>query len=471
MSILLTLFTGCAGWRGLRDTEVAFEPEEYTYSDVSSGSDLAMDSPWWETFDDEILDSLMILAFNENPTLEQMALRLRQSDALFRQAKSYLIPGLTLSGSASERGYLEEPLFVNPQQQISEQPSYGLSLGTSYEIDLWGKVKSGYSAAKMDYLAGQEDMKAMVLTTSGLIARTYFSVIEIRQQVDLLRKSVEAYQNSYNLVLDRYKRGIVRSLDVYQAKTALAGSKAQLAKMETTLVEIENGFAVLLGLYPQVGVVPADAEITGLDESYNASPPSELVNNRPDVTSSLLRLSASDYRAAQAVASRLPSFSLSASIDKTGGEVGDLFDPEGMIWNAIGNITAPVFYGGRLKAEADRAEAAYEESLSFYRQTLLNAYNEVEVALINQKNTDIYYTNLSQQAESAKSTLRLQNDYYLRGVSNYLAVTTAQTTYFNTMSSLISAKREKASSRITLALALGGNWMQDIIDNYVVEED
>jgi outer membrane protein TolC len=189
------------------------------------------------------------------------------------------------------------------------------------------------------------------------------------------------------------------------------------------------------------------------------------------VKSSLLALSASDYRAAQAVASRLPSFSLSASIDKSGAEVGDLFDPEGMIWNAIGNLTAPVFYGGRLKAEAKRAEAAYEESLAAYRLTLLNAYNEVEVALVNETNVDTYYSALSEQAESAKSTLRLQNDYYLQGVSNYLAVTTAQTSYFNSMSSMISAKREKVSSRITLAMSLGGQWMQEIVDNYVVNED
>ncbi len=472
LAAALLLLQGCAGWRPAKKPELEPPPDSFINDSGSIDSMLVeleyREDPWWLLFNDKSLDSLMGLAFSENLVLEQAVARLDQSRAGLTAARSSWFPFINAQGSITESDKVEEP--DQPAMFEMEIPRYSAGITATYELDVWGKLSANRGAAKADFLAGWEDLRALTLTMSAQVARAYYGVIALRNQYELLSQTVGAYQNSYDLVMNRYRRGVAPSLDVYQAETNLAGAQARLAQVEAAMNTTENSFAILLAGYPRTGIVPGNAEMPVSVKTVPPGVPSELIGRRPDVRGSLYRLVASDKRAAEAVASRLPGFTVTGTITGSDDDIDKLSDPQNMIWTAIGNITMPLFQGGRLKANSDRAKAAWRGSLAAYRQTVLTAYREVEDALISARLNAEYVTGLERQVEAAEASLRLANDNYLRGVGNYLPVLTAQTLYFNSRSNLISARQEHVNIMIDLAVSAGGGWTDMIIEEQIITE-
>ncbi|NQU04819.1 MAG: efflux transporter outer membrane subunit, partial [Calditrichaeota bacterium] len=332
----------------------------------------------------------------------------------------------------------------------------------AWEIDLFGKLAANRAASYNDLLGGQADFQAILLSTSAQTVRTYYQIIELKMQIALLSDMISSYRDYHALVEKRYQRGIVSSLDVYQAQINLAGAKTRLAQAEAGLTSSENALSVLTGTYPGAGSSVERSELPTETTSISPGIPSELLQRRPDVIAAYHRMLAADKRWAEAVASRLPSFSLTGSIGGSSQDLKDALDPEAMIWNAIGNLTVPLFAGGRLKANADRTEAAYRGSAAAYKGAVLNGFREVEDALSRSEHQKTVVEELTKQTEAAANSLKIATDRYLRGVSNYLVVTNAQTGYLNAHSSLITARRGLIDAYINLATALGGDWTLDI---------
>ena len=174
---------------------------------------------------------------------------------------------------------------------------------------------------------------------------------------------------------------------------------------------------------------------------------------------------AADKRNAEAVAGLFPSFSLTGGIGGSDNQLKDALDPEGMVWNALANLTAPIFQGGRLQANVDQSEAAFVEQIARYKETILNALREVEDALVRVNKQQRYVGDLEQQVYSAEQSLNAATDSYFRGLIDYAQVVLIQTTYFNAASNLISAKRGLIDSRIDLVTALGGDWTKEFINS------
>ena len=145
-------------------------------------------------------------------------------------------------------------------------------------------------------------------------------------------------------------------------------------------------------------------------------------------------------------------------------ELKKALDPNAMVWNAIGNLVLPIFEGGRRKANADRTQAAYVEQVAGYKQSILNAFREVEDALVKGKEQLVIVSELEKQVRAAESSLDIATDRYLRGLATYLQVVNAQTAYFNAGSNLITACRDLIDSRISLVTALGGSWMEEFVN-------
>ena len=449
---ILSLQTGCAGWRTARQPEIGL-PAQFLRTDQTG---IPLEEPWWPALNDTILDRLMEQAFAGNLSLEMAVARLQRFRAVQTAARSNLFPVLSAQGSYTEAEEVGDP-ETKPMELLSLS-RFSASLTAAYEIDLWGRLAASRAAAAADHFATEEDLQALILTMAANVARAYYSVVEFQLQLDLLERTTASYEDSHELVLARYQRGVAHSLDVYQAETNLAGARAQKALAEANLAAAEHALSILLGRTPQRGLIPARAN---LPKSAAAPPPgipSELIQRRPDVRASYWRLMAADRRAAQAVAERLPSVTLTGSISGRNDEFADLLDPDGMIWRAIGNLVLPVFEGGSRKANADRAEAAWREQLAGYKLTVLTALREVEDALVRGKQQEEYLHQLDIQVRAAEASLRLATDRYLRGVSEYLQVVVAQTAYLNLRRNQISARRALIDLRITLATALGGSW-------------
>ncbi len=471
--LLLMIFfmIGCAGWRPVREVETVEAPQQFV-----EASDFGeyMNDPWWELFDDPVLNDLMVEAFANNLTLQGAAARMDQARALLSISRASWFPGIAASGSYSESDVLEEETApAGAQGGMLAGPSTGstwtVGLSATYELDIWGELKAGREASYANLMASENSLRALMISISAQIARSYFTMIELKEQVALLDRTITSYEANLELLTERYRRGVTQSVDVYQAETNLAGARAQRAMIQSNLIAVTHALNVLLGRYPgdelaiDIHEFPVDVEFAppGL--------PSELVLRRPDVRMYYGYMVAADRQAAEAQAQRLPSITLTGSLGGSSEELNDAVDPTNMIWSVGGNIVMPLFQGGALRGNANRAEAAWREAVTSYQSRVLTAYQEVETALATGRLQLEYMERLEEQVAAAQATLRLTTDHYLQGVTDFLPVVTSQTMLLNAESSLLTAKRSLVESRIGLITALGGGWTDEMIEEYLVE--
>ena len=465
--LVLTLMTGCAGWRTKKSVDITPVPEKFHQAD-SLGK--YIDESWWTVFGDSILNDLMITAFKDNLNIEQSAARLDQFRASMQVSQATWFPSVNASATYTESESLEERSLGASFNIAQFQQKYSLGLSAAYELDIWGKLKAGRSASFADYLAGEEDLRALVLMTSAYVAKTYYSVVDLKMQMDLMNKTVESYEANYRMISDRYMRGLVSSQDVYQASSMLESVKAQKSQIEMAMASSEYALCILLGKYPETGEIVVNDEIPAEVAVNLPGLPSELLQRRPDVRSAMRRLEAADYRSAEAVAQLYPSFSLSANLFGSGNELSEAVDPENVFWTAMGNIALPLIDGGRRRANADRAEAAWRAEVANYKTVVLNAFKEVENALISEKKQRDYIDHMQALLSAAENTMRLSEERYFRGVTDYLPVVLAQTSYYNARRNLITGMRNLIESRVNLMTAVGGGWTDEIIEKYVSDK-
>ncbi|MGD9102841.1 MAG: TolC family protein, partial [Desulfobacterales bacterium] len=205
------------------------------------------------------------------------------------------------------------------------------------------------------------------------------------------------------------------------------------------------------------------AVIPEVPTAFPGGLPSEMLARRPDIQAELLRLKARDQEIGAAIADRFPSINLLADYGRARSDFGT--NLSGTVWNLIGNVALPLLDWGSRKAEVERTRAVFDEQLSRYRQTVLIAFQEVEDALVNNHTSEEAIRWLEEEETAARSALRLAIDRYLDGLSDYLPVLTAQALHYDVQRRLLSARRKLISDRISLARALGGNWMDQETEN------
>jgi NodT family efflux transporter outer membrane factor (OMF) lipoprotein len=408
---------------------------------------------WWESFHDPDLNALLDVAFKNNLDLKEAFARLEQMRAVTRISFSRQLPGVSADYQATKE---KTPGFFGD----NEGDSYRLSATASYEVDLWGKYYESTMAAKLDFNAAEEDVLALYLSLSAQISDFYYLALEQKEQINLTKKTIESMEDTLQRVERRYRSGLISALDVYQARQNLAAARALLPVYEANLATAENALSVLLGNYPEGDISGAVVTLPTLVETFPSGIPSALLSNRPDVQSAFLKVKASDARIAAAIADFFPSINLIG----TYGESSTVFstgDIVGTFWKIVLDISAPLFDGGRRWAEVDRNRALFDERLASYQKSVLNAFKDVEDALVKNRATEQRILWLEARVKATESALRVSLDRYMQGLSDYLPVLTAYTSHFNAQSQLLAERRQLVSDRISLARALGGNWMTD----------
>lgn len=411
---------------------------------------------WWRIFDDPRLNELMTELFQQNLQLEQGFARLEQSRSALVIAGAARSPSLNLTG---ELGRSRQPSFAGEFTGDNRQ----LALAASFELDLWNRLKSRQQAAVHQAAASYRELQTLYLSLSAQLADLYYQAVEQRSQLALTDESIASFRDTLERVDSRYRQGLVPALDVYQARQNLAAAEALRPRFVNNLAAIEHALAVLVGRYPDRTSAGNLAELPTLAEQFAAGLPASLLQRRPDVTASFERLRAADAEIAAALADRLPSVSLLGSIghqrqDFSTGLI------EGNFWNLAAQLAAPLVDGGRRRAEVERNRAVLRERVAVYRQSVLDAFREVEDALAANRTGEERVLLLQESEKVTGASLRLSLERYLLGISDYLPVLTAQRNHFQVQSDLLTSRRQLISERISLARALGGEWMNDEID-------
>jgi NodT family efflux transporter outer membrane factor (OMF) lipoprotein len=406
---------------------------------------------WWRAFSDANLDRLIDESFKRSLTLEQARAVLDQAKAAYKAAFGGYFPTLGVTGNASRSRTVSDfgpPIGVREM----ESNSFRASIGVSYEVDLWGKVRYAVKGAKNNIRASTEDLRAAYITLAAQVSEGYYLLVQLRSQLKLTTQTIENRQAHLDLVTRRYKEGLVSALDVYQAQGSLATAKERRAALQGKLKSGTYALAVLVGRYP--GEIKAGA-LDKLPESVatvETGLPAHLIMQRPDLRAAKARMLAADAQVGAAFAAHFPSINLSASI-------GGNFDPTGWIYSLIAGLTAPLFSGGKIAAEVKRNEGALRQMIAVYKSLLLNAVKEVEDALVQATTQRERVKWLEERVAASDDAFKLSTDQYTQGLIGYLPVLSAEQSYFAAQTELIVARRELVSARIQMCRALGGSWM------------
>ncbi len=456
-SILVFFLDGCAPHQ-IESAQLNTDlPRTYQSPPPEKDADF-QPTHWWEIFSDEELNTLMAKTISGNLDLAQFAARLQQALALNRQRSAERMPYLNLNASTSRARQVSAD-----GENVGHSHSYSLAAG--YEVDLWNKLKSKSLAQELQTAATRQDLYALYLTLSAQVAENYFLMVEQRAKLTLIDQTIAVRKDNLELVELRYREGVVSALDLYQARQNLANARSQRPDAEAALVTTAHALAVLTGDYPTIRIGGRLAELPDIPDSFPMGLPSDLLQLRPDIQSAMLRLQSADYQIAVAVAERFPSINLLAEYGHSESDFGTLIS--GTLWSLIGNLTMPLVDFDKRKAEVERNKAVYAERLADYQQTVLTAFQEVEDALVENRSSRNAIVRISIEVSAAQDALRLSKSEYMDGLSTYLPVLTAQTTHFDSQIRLLSARRRMISARISLARAMGGNWMTDMAEKRI----
>lgn len=446
---VVVLMAGCS----LHDpqaTPFADLPDHYRTPAPEQEMPLADHERWWLRFDDPQLNAIMAMGFAENLDLEMAWSRLRQAEALERKEHSSLWPSLDMAASAGRSRF---------GGSTTDVASYQGSLAAGYELDLWRKLAQERHSFSLRRGAAAHELKAFYLSLSAQLAEAYYQLVELQDRLALNREIIDSFSKTVDLVEWRYQRGVAPSLDLYQAKQTLLSSKAELPLLEAEHQVAENRLAVLLGALPGSQEFGSLAVLPDLQLSFAQGLPADLITNRPDIEAAFLALQAADAEVAVAIADRFPSFKLTANYGGQSSELHSLLQSPNIFWNLLANMAQPLLDGGQRRQEVERKKALFAERAAAYRLTVLKAFQEVEDALVKERGMDGRMKILVERQEVTAATLRLALERYQQGLDDFLPVLTAQASDASARIALIAAQRQRISSRIQLARALGGSWM------------
>ena len=431
---------------------------------------LNMDAPWWRGFSDPQLNGFVEGIFSDNLQLAQALQRVAQLRAVAAQAGSQRWPSLNLDLSWSRTKQLNPFARLNsssapPSAAGAPSASGGMpssftqdrfqaSLAVSYELDVWGRIGSITEAAELDAMASEADLKAMAISISATAVELYFQLIEAQQRLEIITSQLADDQDALSISRTRFEQGLAPQIELLQQTQQRDRTSAQLPPARALISSLKRRLAALQGAQQLTGLsvpsaLPSPPPLPPLGL------PASVLESRPDVQAARARLSAADARVSAAVSARLPGLRLGASGGYQSFELKELFDD--VIWSVTGGLVAPLFQGGRLKAEQARAEASLRERLFALKERYLSAYHEVEDALNSERSAKAQLELIRAQLSSAEALSRSAQERYLQGVGDLLTSLTARQGLYASQLATLSAERALLSARVQLHRALGGD--------------
>jgi multidrug efflux system outer membrane protein len=411
------------------------------------------DLPWGELFRTAELETLVREALANNADLRIAAERIEVARAQYGFERAALVPAVAADAAYTRA---RQPA-LGPSNTIAESSSLGLAV-PSWEIDLWGRIRSATESARRQLLAAEETRRALYISLIGQVATGYLALLDLDTQVDVARSTVDARAESLRVVKARFEGGITAASDLRQAESNLAAAEAAVAGLERSRAQAENGLSVLIGRNPGPVVRAPRALPLATPPRLPAGLPSALLTRRPDVVAAEQQIRAADASVDAARKAYLPTISLTGFLGFASPALKDLFDEGRSAWSVAPAVTLPVFTGGRLQANVEAADAQRRIALEQYRQTVRNAFREVDDTLV------AYQRNIEQRAalervvRANRERARLADLRYRNGVTIYLEVLLAQQQTFESELQLSQANRAVYESVVNLYAALGGGW-------------
>lgn len=467
-TLLAALSGACSPYDAVQPDDVTAGPVQVPamYGESVEGPTAEAPDRWWTAFGDRDLDALMARVERDNLDLRQAWARLAQAEAVAKSAKASRLPPVDANASSTRaRTYQPAPPQAagdKPGEEAVTANRHSVGLGASYEIDVWGKAAAQARGAKFDTQASRFDVEALAMTLAAEVSEAWFGLVQARAEKALLEKQIENARTLHELVEARFGQGMANAVDVFQARQQLQSTESQLPPVLARIEVIEHQLAVLAGQVPAEGEALSGEAAALPDPSTppKTGIPSALLKKRPDIQSAQHRLAAADQRVAVAVADQYPQFRIQLTTGLASGSFTGII--EKWVYSLTGNIVAPLFDGGRRKAEVRKQKAIVQERLAALGQAFLVAMQEVEDALVSEARQRERVEGVRQQVAISERLVAESRLRYAQGLSDYLPVLNAVETLHRSQRELEAARLALVVHRIDLHRALGGDWMGEM---------
>jgi NodT family efflux transporter outer membrane factor (OMF) lipoprotein len=423
-------------------------------------SDQALKGDWWSVYQDPQLDALETQVDDANQTLKIAEQTFRAARAAVGFARSNEVPTLGAGASVSSvRESANEPYFLTNLAN-NGSGDFRLPIDLNYEIDLWGRIRRGVTSARAQAQASAADMESARLSLHAELATDYFGLRSADGQAKLLDDTIKAYQDALQLTKDRFDGGLAESSDVTQAETQLDQALVQRTDVELQRAQFEHAIAVLTGKPPASVTIPVNP-INIRPPTLPAIPgllPSTLLERRPDIAAEERRMAAANEQIGIAQAAYYPSLSLSGLVGMESTSTLNWFNWPSRFWAVGPSISQSLFDGGRRRSLSEQARAHYDAAVATYRQTTLQAFQQVED---NFAALRILQREREQQQRATAASLQSLGNFQARyegGLELYIDVVTSQTAALANQRNDIDLMRRQLDASVLLIKALGGGW-------------
>jgi len=401
---------------------------------------------WWEIFGDPKLSALIesIDMSNQNVLLAEA--RFRQAQALAAQSRAALFPTLDANASITRSR--------SPTGVVGER---SVALNSSWEIDLWGRLRRALESSAASAQASAADLAAARLSAQAELASNYFQLRVLDAQKQLLGDTVTAFDKSLELTRNRYAAGVAAKVDVAQAETQLKSTLAQSIDTGVQRAQLEHAIAILVGKPPsELSIAPVPLAVTM--PRIPLGLPSELLERRPDVAAAERRAAAANAQIGVAKAAYFPSLTLSASGGFRSANAADLFTAPSRFWSIGPALAQSIFDAGLRRAQTEEAIAAYDATVAEYRQAVLAGFQEVEDNLAALRILEEEAKVQDEAVRAARESVALTTNQYKAGIVSYINVVTVQTTQLSNERTAVGILGRRLVAAATLVKALGGGW-------------
>ena len=421
---------------------------------------------WWSIFQDPVLDSLIrrIDVSNQNLRAAEAAYRLARN--VVSESRAAAFPTLGLSGSAqrSKSGGARSVggTIIDGGSTASAQASavsnYTGTLGLSWSVDVWGRIRRTVESNSAAAQASAADLASARLSAQAELASDYLQLRVLDEQQRLYDATVAGYRRALQLVENQYKVGVVARADVITAQTQLRTAEAAAQDVAIQRAGFEHAIAVLVGLPPSQLTIAAVAAPPADPPEAPAAIASGLLERRPDVASAERRVAAANADIGIATAAFYPDFSLSADVGVSGARLAGLFTEAASFWSLGANIAQTLVDFGARRARLRQARAQYDQVVAQYRQLSLQAFASVEDQLVTLRVLREEATTRAQALALARQAEALALNQYRAGLVNYATVVQAQATALSAAQTTLGVRNARLTATVSLIEALGGGW-------------
>ncbi len=414
-------------------------------------------SAWWALFDDSLLDSLVAEATAANRNL-------RKAEARIREARAQRI-------IAAANGSLEAATNVNSARRSDNASSNGggtqdlfqIGFDAHWELDLFGGLQRASESADATLDASHEELRDVQVSLQAEVASNYLNLRGSQKRLATTRNNIAGQEKTVALVQGRFQMGLDNELDLLQAKTQLALTKATLPALERSIKQAMHQLAILLGQTPGylINRLSGEGQDLRIPPQIPINLPSDLLRQRPDIRATERRLAAATADIGVATADLFPKFSLAGLLGLQSKSLSDLIRSGSRYWSIGPTISLSLFDQGKNRAAIEIRNARRDQALAEYESAVLNALGEVETALVTFSQEQETLRILEEAVISGEKAVKIANGLYEAGLSDFLHVLQSERTLYLSQDQLVLSEQRLALSLVAIFKALGGGWQHE----------